>query len=510
MWSVLHGDCLDLLRGVSVTHANPFHHIEYLEVPDGGFHAVICDPPYGLGTREPTVTEILAYLSGESVLDTGGDFMGHDWQIPSVAVWKECFRVLRPGGHLLVFAGTRTMDLISVGIRAAGFGNRDTIASEFGVTCLQWVTGQGFPKSTNVKKAMLKAGVDPEIAAKHEGLGTALKPSWEPILVFRKPIEEKTVAEQVLKTGTGGLNIDACRVGLAGIEDHTTAGPAIIGTEGSAIYGKGAAGVNQIQQARLDMGLNPRYDSKGRWPANIIFTHAEGCKIIGHKKVPAPVINRFTDGMKPFGEGAGHSFESEQMGDENGMEEVPVYECVEGCPSKKLDEQGGGLKSGEVKPHHMRNNSEQVSRGGYGGGYGDSSLMGYGDKGGASRFFGQFQPDAPFFYCAKASKSERNKGLGAGGNTHSTVKPLALMRWLIRLVTPKGGTILDPFGGSGTTAVAACQEGRDVVVIEREWKWVEVAKKRIAQAAVEVGEATVEDAEEIGGAVQLGLFGERG
>jgi len=128
---VLLGKCLDVLK----------------QLPDESFHAVVTDPPYGLGTKEPTVKQLIAFLKGAD-LDTGGDFMGADWEIPSVPIWKEVYRVLKPGGHVLSFGGTRSWDLISMGLRAAGFEYRDTIADE--VAALQWIHGQGMPKGLNV------------------------------------------------------------------------------------------------------------------------------------------------------------------------------------------------------------------------------------------------------------------------------------------------------------------------------------------------------------------------
>jgi DNA modification methylase len=169
--AILHGDCLDRLRTFSSESVD----------------AVVTDPPYGLGTKEPTGEEIDHYLAG-GALDTGGDFMGKEWEIPPVAVWLECLRVLRPGGHLLAFAGTRTWDIMAAGIAAAGFTDEDTLASEFATPVLGWVHGQGFPKSLDVSKALAKMpGVSPEEVEKWKGFGTALKPSWEPVLVYRKP-----------------------------------------------------------------------------------------------------------------------------------------------------------------------------------------------------------------------------------------------------------------------------------------------------------------------------------
>lgn len=150
------GDCLEVLK----------------TLPDDSLDASVVDPPYGLGTREPTGEEIIAYLQGET-LDTGGDFMQRRWTIPSVAVWREVYRVLKPGAHLVVFAGTRTWDLISIGIRAAGFEFRDTVASQFGVQAFQWVQGcltadaeilteSGWRLGLDVKAGELVAAWDPK------------------------------------------------------------------------------------------------------------------------------------------------------------------------------------------------------------------------------------------------------------------------------------------------------------------------------------------------------------
>jgi len=431
---------------------------------------------------------------------------------------------VRRNGKAVWCGNTRTFDLISVGIRAAGFENRDTIASYFGTTVLAYIYGSGFPKSLNISKAIDKmlgakrevigrgfAGLTAgkianfsgekefdltvpatEDAKKWDGWGTALKPSWEPILVFRKPIEEKTIAAQVLATGTGGVNIDACRV------EHS---------ENLAVDRE----PHKMDTNNQGWGFKAvSRGNQGRWPANILLVHSEGCKIVGTKKVSAPVINRFTDGMKPFGEGVGHAFTSEQTGDADGMEEIPIYECEDGCPVKMLDEHSGQSKS----------------------------------PGGTSRFFGQLQPDAPFFYSGKASRGERNSGLVAKGfevldlvimkesiseeeqekliaewpseltdpdmpiekdrvpeklreffepikadyNYHPTLKPLALMTWLVKLVTPKGATVLDPFCGSGTTCIAAIDSDCQYIGIEKDPAFHDIATRRIKGLASELVE----------------------
>ncbi len=503
---ILLGDCLEILK----------------TLPDASVDAVVTDPPYGLGPKEPTMEEIVAYLNG-SELDTGGDFMGRDWSIPPVAVWKECLRVLKPGGHLLSFGGTRTFDLISIGIRAAGFDSRDTVASFFGSEVLAWLHGQGFPKSLNISKALEKAGAPPEVVERWRGYGTALKPAWEPILVFRKPLEG-TVLENVTEHLIGGFSIDALRIGQG------TGG----GRDGELSQNKQYSTVGSTNFA---MTPGPRGgDARGRWPANIILVHAHDCKVVGTQKVPAPVINRFDDGMKPFGDGAGHAYTSTQTGDADGMEEIPVYECVDGCPVKMLDDQSGMTTSGAMKREVEAYEGESVT-GFLRGRSGPSNQ--HGGSGGASRFFGQIQPDAPFLYTGKVSRRERNEGIVRAerddykdfvflalredvpptvmpfiesswpkdlpppdstsfredqvpdsvksffeevtldSNKHPTVKPKALMQWLVKLVAPKDAVVLDPYCGSGTTCMAAWEVGCQFIGIDRDPIAKETAERRV-------------------------------
>jgi DNA modification methylase len=300
---LLLGDCLVRLK----------------EFPDNSVDSVVTDPPYGLS------------------------FMGKKWDydVPSVAIWKEVLRVLKPGGHLLSFGGTRTYHRMVVNIEDAGFEIRDQ---------LQWLYGSGFPKSLNVGKQL----DNPEM----EGMGTALKPANEPIVLARKPLSEATVAANVLKWGTGGLNIGACRIGTETISTHV-----------------------------------------GRFPANLILDETAAAM---------------------------------------------------------LDEQTGMLsKQGSPK---LKDSVGKM----YGGGTKDSSF--FGDTGGASRFF----------YVAKASKSEKGKE-----NTHPTVKPIKLMIYLIKLVTPPNGVVLDPFMGSGSTGVACVAEKVDFIGIEQSAEYLEIASKRI-------------------------------
>lgn len=284
----------------------------------------------------------------------------------------EAMRVLKPGGHAIVFCGPRTYHRMASGLEDAGFEIRDQ---------LQWLFGSGFPKSHNIGN----------------GIGTALKPANEPICLARKPLSESTVAKNVERWGTGGLNIDASRV--EGIAPSTMQGQS---SRQGEVYGK-----DQRDQ-KVFVG-NPQ----GRWPANLILD-----------EIAAQMLD-------------------EQSGNSGG-----------GKPRRNSD---SGSTAISTRSHNERqpNLSE--------------SLCTYGDSGGASRFF----------YCAKASKSER--GID---NNHPTVKPLKLMEYLIKLVTPPNGTVLDPFMGSGSTCLAAKLLGFKFIGIEMNAEYLEIATKRIQNSKV--------------------------
>ncbi len=414
-----HGDCLEVLRTLA----------------DSSVDAVVTDPPYGLA------------------------FMGKRWDydVPAVDVWAECIRVLKPGGHLLAFAGTRTQHRMAVRIEDAGFEIRDMIA---------WVYGSGFPKSLDVSKAIDKAaGAEREVtgrgtkgmrvrsswdhggtgvfragadgyeernipatpdAQQWHGWGTALKPAMEPITVARKPLIG-TVAENVLAHGTGALNVDGCRVEGA---PPSVPQPVFNSPTGRTYGMKTGEGRNgEMSQAA------------GRWPANLIHD--------GSEEVNACFPTQAGGGFGVRGRG------------------------------------GSTYANGEGFANTLAETGQTV---------------GYGDSGSAARFF----------YCAKASKRDRDEGLEGFGekpsymvengsktsglngeryerttthqNNHPTVKPTDLMRYLCRLVTPPNGTILDPFTGSGSTGKAAMLEGFQFIGIEREAEYVEIAKARIEAA----------------------------
>ena len=429
---ILHGNNLDLLK----------------TLPDNSVDSIVTDPPYGLS------------------------FMNKKWDydVPSVEFWKEAYRVLKHGGHVLSFGGTRTYHRMVVNIEDAGFEIRDQI---------MWLYGSGFPKSLNIGKAIDKiegnerevvgekkrgdvqkakekgVGYLADVANRNnvkqfgygtetitkgesewEGWGTALKPANEPICLARKPLSEKSIAENVLKHGTGGINIDGCRVKT---KDDLTKN-----------YSSVRKSDDEMGERGYKMGFRQGKDSVaeatestllGRFPANVIHDGSD------------EVLEGFPDNKGAF---------------------APV----------KSGQKGFG---GEIYGKYAQ--------------AGDDGQTFYNDGlGSASRFF----------YCAKASKSDRDDGLRGfhkkpskkfdGGNFdsastnandrtslnfHPTVKPTELMRYLCRLITPPNGIVLDPFMGSGSTGKGAILEGFDFIGMELDPEYIEIAKARIAHAEKE-------------------------
>lgn len=413
--SLHRGDCLEVLR----------------RMDDASVHAIVTDPPYGL-SKEPDVAEVLAHwLAGDDYEHGGGGFMGKTWDsfVPGPSVWRECLRVLKPGGHLLCFAGSRTVDLMGISIRLAGFEIRDQI---------QWIYGSGFPKAQSVGKAIDKAhGVD---AKEWDGWATALKPAHEPIIVARKPLSvggrRATVATNVLTHGTGAMNIDASRIGFASAADEAETKT----KNRHGDFGSDAGAANTYGDFSSVTPVD--YSAPGRWPANVILGHHEECEQVGTTTDAfggGAFMSKTGNATVEFGGGyqSGDGFKASSA-------EVPVFDCHPDCPVPELDKQSGGSV--------------------------------FGDVGGASRFF----------YCAKASKSERNADLPPGSrNTHPTVKPVKLMEYLVRLVTPAGGTVLDPYMGSGTTLVAAAHLGFDSIGIDRDDdnEYLPIVRMRLASIA---------------------------
>jgi site-specific DNA-methyltransferase (adenine-specific) len=440
------GDCLEVLKNI----------------PDNSVDSIVTDPPYGLS------------------------FMNKKWDydVPSTDIWIECLRVLKPGGHLLSFSGSRTYHRMVVRIEDAGFEIRDQI---------MWVYGSGFPKSHNIGKAVDKLqGNEREVVGEvttqfkidnyeqniygkykpimnekgyrvqeitkgpteWEGWGTALKPAHEPIVMARKPLSEKTVAENVLRWGTGGINIDESRIPLTSqkdLDDYR------FNMDGNLRTTKDEGEKLGMYDGGWKVDKEQKELPEGRWPANIIFDEEAGIV---------------------------------------------------------LDQQSG-ISTGKVgmtqqsSPNNIYNGFKST---------GDTKVNdGITDKGGASRFF----------YCPKTSKKDRDEGLdefeekaqrqSSGGsrdfnarcancgkkfigspeticacdnpitdntvfkkkNNHPTVKPTELMLYLIKLVTPVNGVVLDPFMGSGSTGKGATRGGFDFIGIEREEEYIKIAEARI-------------------------------
>jgi site-specific DNA-methyltransferase (adenine-specific) len=352
-----------------VLHGNSLEVLKTLE--DNSVDSIVTDPPYELG------------------------FMGKKWDSTGIAynveLWKECLRVLKPGGHLLAFGGTRTYHRMACAIEDAGFEIRD---------CIQWLYGSGFPKSHDISKAIDKKLEVKDEAQKWVGWGTALKPANEPIVLARKPISEKTVAENVMKWGTGGLNIDGCRIPYHG-EVKTTKRK----SDGVSNH------VNPSGWKETNRTPNrPSTPTEaGRFPANVILDEEAG---------------------------------------------------------RMLDEQSGSISYGN-KPGGYSYSDREYAVQGFVKNCKPKAPSNYGDSGGASRFF----------YCAKASKKERGEG-----NNHPTVKPVSLIKYLVTLVTPPDGVCLDPFMGSGTTAVACIKTNRDFIGFELDPTYYAIAEERIKKA----------------------------
>jgi len=460
------------------------------KLPDNSIDSIVSDPPYGIS------------------------FMNRKWDydVPSVDFWKEVYRVLKPGGHVLSFGGTRTYHRMVVNIEDAGFEIRDQI---------MWLYAQGFPKSLNIGKAVDKLqGNDREVVGKrahrnsdgsdegykrpcdedrikngvditkgsspYEGWGTALKPSVEPICVARKPLSEKSVALNVLKWGTGGINIDGCRVGSDKLQTQ-------FGITKSNLHKKydDTAGANSLYDDEGKRVVGEEHE--GRFPANIILECI--CdEVIKGEKGEVKKTNRdrkYEVGDDKFGITKDKSVEGiDNYNDKGDIHTNPM------CPCYLLDEQSGVLN----KQAKCKTDNKSGWQNKYVGGDGVNPVerkLYLNDNGnGASRFF----------YQAKVSKAERNMGLdnfdeqditdgstrtneetgrafGANRknktNTHPTVKPVALMAYLCRLVTPPNGIVLDPFMGSGSTGIAAQLEGFRFCGMEMDKDYFKIAEARI-------------------------------
>lgn len=401
--------------------------------------AIVTDPPYELG------------------------FMGRGWDQAGVAfdpaTWKEALRVLKPGGTLLAFGGTRTYHRLTCAIEDAGFEIRD---------CLMWLYGSGFPKSHDISKAIdkavLTADAERQLAGNAklwEGYGTALKPAYEPIVVAMKPVVG-TFAVNALTHGVGGLNIDGCRVQSGpspSVERRKHAAPAeSVGLTGWTTPARPESYNDQRAGEQL-----------GRWPANVMLSHHPECVPTGTKRVKTGTfIGRHRDGSAIGNKILGarrKSTVNAGYAEKDGRETVEAWDCHSDCPIERLDSQtgprGGGDKRGKCSGKRRGGFADIGSESGDGRPCGQT----YADSGGPSRFF----------YCPKANRKERGEG-----NTHPTVKPLALMQYLVKLVTyPEHNLILDPFAGSGTTLLACQTLGIPFIGIEQNADYCEIINRRL-------------------------------
>jgi DNA modification methylase len=550
---------------------------------DNSIDAIVCDPPSAIN-----------FMGKEWDSDRGGRTMWVAWL---AGIMTEARRVLKPGGFAVVWALPRTSHWTAWALEDAGFEIREKLYHIF---------GSGFPKSLDVSKALDKmAGAEREIIgsrmfnditghnyndprampdtklvhytksatdeAKHwQGYGTATKPAAEEWILCRKPLSEKNVAANVLKWGTGAINIDGCRVGWE------------------------PGGMDGQERKSDRPGPHPRHwgqgksvpqdytpNTTGRWPANVLLSHSIWCQPIGTKRVRGdghktiePIVHNGTGFFGNDEPGA----TTRRYNGPDGLEDVQAWQCVDGCPVKELDSQSGQSKSSSRARHnnpHTPNAYSSFNE--------HRTTHGHDDSGGASRFFPNFQGQqdelqdeieqwecvdgcpvkeldsqsgqskstkrpptgrddrgipgftirrndtterghddtggasryfTTFLYTSKASRSERNAGCQAlpaeigfnknssqviqrldpdtgeitysdynpqpQRNFHPTVKPVKLMQWLVRLITPHDGIVLDMFGGSGTTALAALAEGKRFILIEEYQPYVDIARARIA------------------------------
>ncbi len=502
--------------------------IEWLKSYEGDrFHAILSDPPYAL------ISITKRFGPGQVEAQEGADgrfsrlgkgFMGQTWDgfdsledyQKWVAEWAKLMieKVLYPGALCLFFGGTRTWHHLAVGLENGGFEIYDTLI---------YLYGSGFPKSHDISKGIDKAaGAEREIIEERtinanyfatsgggqeqehhrkkdgaasitasatnearlwDGWGTALKPSWEPVIMCRAPRKGQTFASLALEYGSGALNIDGGRISGITRDPRKSDGSRGGRTFHGPPYREQPADWNKHQ---------------GRWPANLLLSHADDCQLLGNIITPGRVINRWKEGMKPFGDAAGEEFESEQLPPET----IERWACVAECPIRQLDDQAGPSRSGN------KNIKRETGKGHQGTTFGVESrpagteMHAYGDSGFVSRFF----------YCGKASRREKDAGLEtffwkrvdrgyeriaekewltldrkkrAKGCIHPTVKPLSLLQYLATLLLPpeiedRERRIFIPFSGSGSEIIGSLKAGWDLAVgVEAEAQYNEIAVARV-------------------------------
>ena len=388
--------------------------------------AVVTDPPYHFNTiverfgKEGSAPAQFGTDGAFKRASTG--FLGKEWDGGDIAfdpmTWSLCLGLLKPGGHLIAFSASRNYHRMAVAIEDAGFEIRDQI---------MWIYGSGFPKSHNIGK---------QIGDEDFGWGTALKPAHEPIVLARKPISEKSIADNVLKWGTGGINIDGCRIeGNDAKYPDTNPDFKDVGAKSKEAIGIDKLSFGQTENVkRKRANRNPRTDES--------------------------VFNKSTTGFRS---------ETQEFADADPRGRFPANIMHDGSDVVK-----------DIFPKTGQGNGNPYSYTGREYNNKDTSMFN-GDKPQAPSNYNDMGSASRYFYCPKVSKSERHNS--AIKNTHPTVKPIELMKYLCRLVTPKGGTVLDPFMGSGSTGMAAKDEGFDFIGIEKEREYYEIAEARIKKTA---------------------------
>lgn len=431
-YTLLAGDCLERLR----------------DLPDNSVDSVVTDPPYGL-SKEPDIAEVLTkWIAGEPYDHKHGGFMGKAWDsfVPHPDIWREVYRVLKPGGHALVFAGTRTQDLMTVALRLSGFEVRDVI---------EWLYFSGFPKSMDVGKAFdrrrdedkpHRVRVTSWVADQCAEKGFTRRKLCEIWGVKNQPIQswtERNADYAVIPTWTNWLKLKA----VVGFGDEMDA-------EVWRLNGRKGCPGDAYQNAEVtgvQKGAMSGWDMDG------------GTKFLDREiKAPATDLARRWDGwgtaLKPAHEPI--IVVRKPLIDAETGRKLTVADCVEkyGTGAVNID----GARIGERFPA----NSVTTD---------------------ADAFYSEYFNVTPAELSKKAAKKDRNSDWqGAqvdAGNRHPTVKPTDLMAWLVRLVTPPGGTTLDPFAGSGSTLVAARREGFGFIGIEREHEYVEIIEARAGVSA---------------------------
>ena len=478
---LMQGDCLQVMAAL----------------PDSSVDTCITDPPYGLRDHKPDEVAacVAAWLSGQPYEPNGRGFMGHSWDawVPGPEVWREVFRILKPGGSLLVFAGTRSLDLMMLAIRLAGFEIRDNIGFAYSPASIAaWVNGQGFPKGLNISKAIdaaagaqrpvvgqadrktslgsngrFRAGkpaFTPEVtapatpdAAEWDGWNTTLKPAWEPIVLAMKPLDG-SFTDNALKWGVAGLWVDGGRLPLDQPDREEFEAKAHKNGHGLDT-GSYSGGFSRQQDAIPD----------GRWPANVIHD--------GSEAVEAQFPETTGRGARPALRRQSH------WGNGNGTQD-----------GARLAYDGVGSAARFF--------------------YSAKATQGERDAGTYGLFWrnpessaGWERIDAQTFDTLRvenqqaAAEGRRAPHRIAQGNIHPTVKPLALCRYLVRLTkTPTGGSVIDPFAGSGSIPIAAMLEGRPSTGIEADPDYLEIARRRLdhwrAEMAIEQAALPMEQVRE--------------